>query len=180
MTWLSTILGPCLILACSTNVVIYQDYGFSGPNQEISCGTYRSIPSPIGNRQLSSIKIPAGFIVELYDNLNFMGDMWKIKGPADIDIYTTYFDWNDRVQSMNVYRNNLLISNGVNTNIVQTQNVFKLEDVPHIQNMHTAFAFFQEDIKRQSVEIANLQYWSFVLWSVIGGIMIGMGFGVLL
>ncbi|MBD2485856.1 hypothetical protein [Planktothrix sp. FACHB-1365] len=56
-----------------TYVTVYQDAGYEGVSQELSEGSYNIDDLELGNDQLSSLKIPAGFQVTLYEHANFEG-----------------------------------------------------------------------------------------------------------
>ncbi len=87
----------------SSSVIIYVDCNYSGASQAIGYGNYSNIPSPVGNKSISAIKVPPGITVQLYENPNFSGAMWQIQGPANMDCFwTSNRIWNDRAASMKV------------------------------------------------------------------------------
>lgn len=57
----------------SSPVVIYQDAGYEGASQELSEGSYDIESLTIGNQQLSSLKVPKGLKVTIYENGGFSG-----------------------------------------------------------------------------------------------------------
>ena len=54
-------------------VLIYADGNFSGPSQELSEGSYDLAALTIGNDRLSSLKVPSGIKVTLYEHGGFAG-----------------------------------------------------------------------------------------------------------
>jgi Peptidase inhibitor family I36 len=54
-------------------VVVYQDADYQGASQELSAGSYDIHDLEFGNDQLSSLKVPPGFKVTLYEHANFEG-----------------------------------------------------------------------------------------------------------
>jgi hypothetical protein len=57
----------------SFKVVIYRDENYSGPSQELDEGSYDISSLTIGNDQLSSLKVPNGLKVTLYEHAGFSG-----------------------------------------------------------------------------------------------------------
>ncbi|MCX6677462.1 MAG: Cys-every-fifth RiPP peptide CefA [Methanothrix sp.] len=53
--------------------IIYRDPNFQGTNQEIGVGSYLTKDLKIGSDALSSLKVPEGLRVTLYENENFRG-----------------------------------------------------------------------------------------------------------
>ncbi len=61
------------------NVVkIYTDANYQGKSQDLKAGNYNISQLNIGNDQLSSIKVPKGFVVTLYADANFTGKTMKV------------------------------------------------------------------------------------------------------
>ena len=89
----------------SNEVFIYINCNYDGFGR-VSVGNYPNIPNPIGNRQMSSIKVPVGLSVLLYEQPNYGGNMWKIDGPQDISCFVGGGSpngwWNDKPQSMKI------------------------------------------------------------------------------
>jgi len=54
-------------------VIVYQDADYQGASQELSEGSYDIDSLEFGNDQLSSLKVPPGFKVTLYEHANFEG-----------------------------------------------------------------------------------------------------------
>ena len=55
------------------DVTIYQDINFGGPSQQLTVGEYDVNSLQIGNDQLTSLQIPAGIKVTLFENAGFTG-----------------------------------------------------------------------------------------------------------
>jgi hypothetical protein len=92
----------------SSNVVIYYDCSYSGASVGLALGNYANIPGPVGNRQMSSITIPAGITVILYEQPNYGGQVWQINGPVNVSCFASNYPgaqggwWNDRASSMKI------------------------------------------------------------------------------
>ncbi|MGL5192657.1 MAG: hypothetical protein ACRC8Y_03490 [Chroococcales cyanobacterium] len=56
-----------------SKVVIYQDANYQGASQQLSEGEYNLPNLTIGNDQLSSLKVPNGIKVTLYEHSEFKG-----------------------------------------------------------------------------------------------------------
>ena len=54
-------------------VTIYQDINFSGASQVLAEGAYNYTSLKIGNDRLSSLRVPFGTMVMLYENGSFIG-----------------------------------------------------------------------------------------------------------
>ena len=61
------------LLDLASTVFIYQDGNFSGASQALTEGTYDINTLVIGNDQLSSLKVPSGMAVTLYEHGGFAG-----------------------------------------------------------------------------------------------------------
>jgi hypothetical protein len=86
-------------------VIAYMDANYRGPNIALPVGTYRSHELPgVGPRTISSIKIPPGFKVTVYDGIALDGD-WRVL-TYSIDNFVTEGRglWNDRISSLVVER----------------------------------------------------------------------------
>ena len=82
-------------------VEIYEKCNYQGRNAKIGYGNYGS---PIDHIKISSIKVPAGFSVVLYEKLNFEGAKWVIQGPWNGQcLYTDNRWWADKAQSMKIF-----------------------------------------------------------------------------
>ncbi len=81
-------------------VVVYQDCYFKGQRAVLSEGSFRNYQLGIGNDEISSIRIPIGWTVTVYEHDNFQGQS---------QAYTSTIDclppnWNDRISSIRVSR----------------------------------------------------------------------------
>lgn len=52
---------------------VYRDPNYSGEKQELGIGSYRLKDLSLGNDQISSLKVPQGLMVTLYEDENFKG-----------------------------------------------------------------------------------------------------------
>ena len=85
-----------------SQVVLYSDCSFAGTSQVFNSGSFNVYQlGAIGNDQLSSIKIPNGWTVTLYEEKNYRGRS-KVYYS---DISCLPGDWNDKVSSLRVQRN---------------------------------------------------------------------------
>ena len=84
-------------------VTIYRDCYYKGAYVNLNIGNYPNIPSPVDNGQISSLRVPVGYTVILYENPNFGGQSMTILGPANIDcLWNSNKIWNDKAQSIKV------------------------------------------------------------------------------
>jgi len=86
-------------------VTVYEDCNFYGRSFILTPGNYRTYQMKIGNDQLSSIRVPQGLRVTLYEHDNFTGSSRTI--TADMNCIEAA--WNDRTSSIaveNIYNNN--------------------------------------------------------------------------
>lgn len=83
-------------------VIIYTDENYKGQSVAVLPGTYSSM-SALGfpNKALSSLQVPAGYRVVLYENENFSGKNYTVT-----DSKTKFYlsGWNDKTSSIAVYR----------------------------------------------------------------------------
>ena len=56
-----------------SKVAIYQDFNYEGASQELSEGSYDIKSLTIGDKALSSLKVPKGMKVTLYEDAGFTG-----------------------------------------------------------------------------------------------------------
>ncbi len=90
---------PASLTANSTTVVtVYQEANLGGSKRECRVGKYRTADLPgLDNNAASSIKVSAGYEVEIFDNDNYGGGRLvfdgDVKNLAD-------FDFNDKLSSM--------------------------------------------------------------------------------
>jgi hypothetical protein len=91
MNWLSII----VVASAFANVTIYENYGGYSPfTLKFAEGEYPNDPYPT-NKLMSSISVPSGFFVKLYDEPDFRGTKWNITGPSNVY-------WATRFHSMKV------------------------------------------------------------------------------
>ncbi len=81
-------------------VVFYQDVNYGGTaSPSINRGDYSTLPGGIPNDWMSSLKIPAGWTVEVYEHGSFAGTKW---------VFTADTGWvgdacNDKMSSFKIY-----------------------------------------------------------------------------
>ncbi len=82
--------------------VIYDSANFEGFSQTLSEGRYDDANREltIGNDTLSSLKVPDGLVVRLYEHFHFQGKFIDIKTETPAVLPT----WNDRTSSIIVYK----------------------------------------------------------------------------
>ncbi|MFX1294958.1 MAG: beta/gamma crystallin-related protein [Promethearchaeota archaeon] len=80
------------------NVVIYKDAGYSGTSQELEIGEYDTGELTIGDNALSSLRIPEGLQVTLFEEPNFGGR--KLVFSSDTPYVSD--DFNDKTSSIKV------------------------------------------------------------------------------
>ncbi len=81
------------------DVTIYEHANFEGRSQVLAKGQYALEEISIGNDTLSSLKVPQGLVVRLYEHYHFQGRFIDIKQ----DTPTISQFWNDRASSIIVY-----------------------------------------------------------------------------
>jgi hypothetical protein len=84
-------------------VIIYSDENFRGVSVSLLPGTYYKM-SDIGfpDKSLSSLKVPAGYTVIIYDQENLGGKSYTITQTKN-KFYLS--NWNDKTSSIAIYRN---------------------------------------------------------------------------
>jgi len=83
----------------SALVTIYEGCDYSGTSRSIDAGDYRNISSlGFGNDQMSSIKVPQGLEVTIFEHEKFKGDYARI--TQDIACFDR--NWNDAVSSLQI------------------------------------------------------------------------------
>ena len=65
--------GACSALAAQNHVSLYDQCNYSGRKYTLEAGTYRLYQMKIGNDKLSSLQVPEGFRVTIYENDGFAG-----------------------------------------------------------------------------------------------------------
>merc|ERR1712072_1024801 len=97
--------------ACSYGEV-YQHCNFGGYKKVLKHSTSWVHNLGIKNDDLSSIKVPAGKCVTLYQHSNYKGRSWKICGKTQVSCFVNHkmpggTSWNDQVSSIRVSNNRL-------------------------------------------------------------------------
>ncbi|MEN9497894.1 MAG: hypothetical protein RL750_793 [Bacteroidota bacterium] len=83
-------------------VILYEDNDYRGQSISLTPGTYANLSSMgFQNQALSSIQIPAGYRVVLYDQLNLRGASYTLTSSR---MSLNLIGWNDRAVSMAIYR----------------------------------------------------------------------------
>lgn len=82
----------------SSQVVIYRHVNFEGASQALNIGNYDMIDLAIGNDTVSSLRVPPGLKVTLYQNAGFRGGS-KVFTQ---DTAWVGLDFNDRTSSLKV------------------------------------------------------------------------------
>lgn len=91
--------------ASSILVTAYADANFMGAAQVFGPGRYMSYQlSGVGIRTISSIKVPPGYRVTVYDGPNLNGDFRVLTYTIDNFVTEGQGHWNDRISSMLVER----------------------------------------------------------------------------
>jgi hypothetical protein len=83
-------------------VVVYEDCGFRGQRSVLTEGSFRNYQLGIGNNEISSIRVPFGWIVTVYEHDNFQGQSYAFNGSIEC----LPPGWNDRISSIRVTRRN--------------------------------------------------------------------------
>lgn len=88
-------------LHSSKQVTIYDNVNFEGNSQLLSEGQYAEavVELTIGNDTLSSIKVPEGLVVRLYEHFHFQGRFIDIK----VDTQNLGSFWDNKTSSIIVY-----------------------------------------------------------------------------
>ncbi|MDR1234030.1 MAG: hypothetical protein LBJ92_02710 [Holosporales bacterium] len=88
--------------AAAIGVRIYQHGGFGGAVKELPVGRYNSNQLGIGNKQASSVRIPKGYVVFLYEGEGCTGNCVSFAATTcdlNMDIVAIF---NDRTSSIEV------------------------------------------------------------------------------
>lgn len=85
----------------SNNVFIYSECYYGGQSNQMLAANYPTMPSNF-HRRLSSIRIPAGYEVDLFTQVNFSGKVVRLRS----DQACVPPDWNNVVASMKVFKSN--------------------------------------------------------------------------
>ena len=92
--------------AVAPKVTLFADCNFAGKSAEVSFGEYASMEKAgFANDMLSSIKIPKGLKVQIFEHNDFKGD--TIEFIEDISCLTKFKqgkvrNWNDRASSLKI------------------------------------------------------------------------------
>lgn len=88
----------------ATELILYTDANYKGQSVTLLPGTYHTMAAANGfpERALSSIQIPPGYRVVLYDQPNLRGKSYTLTASRSSFSLTS---WNDRAMSIAVYRN---------------------------------------------------------------------------
>lgn len=87
------------IFANNRVVNFYKGYSMSGDKLTFPLGNYAQIPDE-WNDEISSIQIPPGVIVNIYEHANFQGDAKTISGNWDAE-----YSWNNEISSFQIMSN---------------------------------------------------------------------------
>jgi|688.fasta_scaffold06873_6 hypothetical protein len=82
-----------------SQVIIFENSGFSGRSYTLQPGRYSIDQMGISNDALSSIRIPSGYRVTIFEDDNFSGGMQNYYA----NVYTLNSSWNDKASSIIVY-----------------------------------------------------------------------------
>jgi hypothetical protein len=87
----------------SETVIIYTDGNYKGQSATLLPGTYRTMAEASGfpDKALSSLKVPPGYRVVLYEYENFGGKSYSV---TESKSGFTLSGWNDKASSVKVYR----------------------------------------------------------------------------
>jgi hypothetical protein len=81
-------------------VIVFEHANFGGKAQSLAVGAYDEVSKLlIGNDTISSLKVPPGLVVRLYEHWHFEGQFIDVKG----DLMYVGDAWNDRASSIIVY-----------------------------------------------------------------------------
>jgi hypothetical protein len=87
-----------------TELILYTDANYKGQSATLLPGTYATMAQANGfpEKALSSIQIPPGYRVVIYDQPNFRGKSYTLTASRSSFSLSS---WNDRAASIAVYRN---------------------------------------------------------------------------
>ena len=83
------------------NVIIYSECYYGGNSNKMLPANYPTMPGNF-HRMLSSIRIPAGYEVDLFTQVNYGGNVVRLRA----DQPCAPPQWNNAVASMKIYKNN--------------------------------------------------------------------------
>ena len=88
-----------LVFTSKAQVVVYADCGYAGPSATLGPGNYYNpFQFRLGDNALSAIRIPPGFRVELYDNINMLGTPYILR----TSVSCLPAQYNNRASSMRI------------------------------------------------------------------------------
>jgi len=87
----------------SSDIVIFADRNFQGDGQILTEGRYNDTDLSIGNDNVSSIKIPQGYTVRLFEDGGFDGSFIDLKSEVS---NLNSMRWEDKASSIQVFRGN--------------------------------------------------------------------------
>ena len=82
-----------------SSVKLYEECYYKGRSIDLKEGSYASMPSGFNNR-LSSLRVPAGYEVMLYNSTNFQGKYTRLQS----DEWCIPSSWNNATSSMRIYK----------------------------------------------------------------------------
>ncbi|WP_086314934.1 hypothetical protein A5821_002502 [Enterococcus sp. 7F3_DIV0205] len=82
--------------------VVYEHDTFGGRKQELSARNYRKKDLSFGNDRISSIRVPEGYTVQLFDDDKYKDRNYIFKGPMHVPFLEGF---NDKTSSMKVTKN---------------------------------------------------------------------------
>jgi ribulose bisphosphate carboxylase small subunit len=97
------LLSTSSVTVFSQYITLYEDCNFRGKNKTLNTGRYNLDQVGFGSYRLSSIRVPRGLKVVLYDGPE-PGTGTKTRFTSDISCLSS--DWNDRAQSIVVESDN--------------------------------------------------------------------------
>lgn len=105
----------------ASDIVIFADANFQGEGQILVEGRYNDDDLSIGNDNVSSIKIPQGYTVRLFEDGRFDGNFIDLKSEVS---NLNSIRWNDRASAIQVFRGNppTAVSTGSSATLYQHGN----------------------------------------------------------
>ena len=84
-------------------VTLYSDCDFRGASATFGAGRYNTDQlGAVGNDQISSVKVPPGFVVKLYEQVNYVGNTKRMDYTVAC-LADRVYDFNDKTSSMEIY-----------------------------------------------------------------------------
>ena len=145
---------PCLsaqdkdgLVTPLAQVIVYQHADYKGASKKMGLGKYNLEQLGVGNDQLSSLKVPKGLKVTLYEHRDFTGKTFVVRN--DTRFLTTF---NDLTSSMVVEKDG-----GNNNNVVNNNNEPK-PSMPSFKGCPTGTENVpaeNEALEKQVMELVN-------------------------